>query len=108
MGRFVARLPAVASGTTEIALPFVISVPRLELNEPQVDRPVLARLALETAGQVVESKSARESLPRLIPSAAKVIPVESSRPLWDAPLALALFVLLITAEWVMRKLYGMV
>jgi hypothetical protein len=43
----------------------------------------------------------------LIPSAAKVIPIESSQPLWDAPLAMILFVFLITAEWVLRKVYGM-
>jgi hypothetical protein len=46
-------------------------------------------------------------LPALIPSAAKVIPIESSQPLWDAPLAMILFVFLITAEWVLRKVYGM-
>ena len=108
MGRFVAKLPSVASGASEITLPFVVTVPRLELNEPQLDRPMLSRLALETVGQVIDVRVAREALPRLIASAAKVIPIESSRPLWDAPLALALFVLLITAEWIVRKLYGMV
>jgi hypothetical protein len=30
-----------------------------------------------------------------------------SRPLWAAPLALIIFTVLITAEWVFRKLYGM-
>jgi hypothetical protein len=44
----------------------------------------------------------------LIQSAAKVIPIETSRPLWDAPLALTLFVLLITIEWIVRKMFGMV
>jgi hypothetical protein len=46
-------------------------------------------------------------LPELIPSAAKVIPIETSQPLWDAPLAMILFVFLITAEWLLRKVYGM-
>jgi hypothetical protein len=44
----------------------------------------------------------------LIPSAAKVLPVVSATPVWDAPIALGLFALLITAEWVVRKLNGMV
>jgi len=29
-------------------------------------------------------------------------------PIWSAPLAMALFVLLITVEWILRKAYGMV
>jgi hypothetical protein len=43
----------------------------------------------------------------MIPSAAKVIPVQSDQPLWDAPLAMILFVGLIAAEWIIRKMYGM-
>jgi hypothetical protein len=31
-----------------------------------------------------------------------------SQPLWDKPAAMIIFVLLITMEWVMRKVYGMV
>jgi hypothetical protein len=56
---------------------------------------------------MVELGEARAVLPKLIPSAAKAIPVVSSEPLWDAPLAMVLFVVLITVEWVMRKVYGM-
>jgi hypothetical protein len=44
----------------------------------------------------------------LLPSAARIIPVEAQQPLWDAPLAMAIFVLVITIEWILRKLYGMV
>ena len=59
-------------------------------------------------GKTVElAQGPRRCCPTLIPSAAKVIPIESSQPLWDAPLAMILFVLLITAEWVVRKVYGM-
>jgi hypothetical protein len=57
-------------------------------------------------GQIVEPAAAAQILPT-IPSAAKVIPIESSQPLWDAPIGLILFVLLITTEWVVRKVYGM-
>jgi hypothetical protein len=88
-------------------VPIDVSVPRLELVQPQVDRVSLARIASETRGQVLELAKANELLPRLIPSAAKVIPIESSQPLWDAPLAMVLFVFLITAEWLLRKVYGM-
>ena len=83
-------------------------MPRLELSQPQLDRTLLTRLSAETLGQTVDLADAAAKLPKLIQSAAKVIPVETSRPLWDAPLALTLFVLLITSEWIVRKMFGMV
>lgn len=107
IGKFTAKLPPIAGGVEAMDLPIEVSVPRLELAEPQIDRTALSRLAQETMGTSVELAKARDELPRLIPSAAKTIPIESSQPLWDAPLAMMLFVLLITAEWVLRKMYGM-
>jgi hypothetical protein len=107
VGRFVFKLPNLAGGAEAQALPFEINVPRLELTQPQVDRTLLTRLASETMGQVVSYEEARGRLPGLIVSAARTMEVESSQPLWDAPLALVLFVLLITGEWVLRKVYGM-
>jgi uncharacterized membrane protein len=107
IGKFTARLPAMASGMEQTELPLEIAVPRLELAQPEIDRTTLSRIATETRGQVVELSQARQNLPELIPSAAKVIPIETSQPLWDAPLAMILFVFLITAEWLLRKVYGM-
>ena len=106
VGRFVAQLPPIAGGVDALDLPIEVIVPRLELNQPQVDRAALSRLASETMGQVVDFNQA-EKLPQLIPSAAKIIPIDINRPLWDAPLGMILFVFLITAEWVLRKVYGM-
>src|SRR5262249_35061693 len=107
IGKFVVKLPPIAGGADAMELPIEVSVPRLELVQPQIDRVSLSRIATETHGQVVELAKARDVLPGLIPSAAKVIPLEASQPLWDAPLAMILFVFLITLEWLLRKLYGM-
>jgi uncharacterized membrane protein len=107
IGKFTVKVPPIAGGVDATDLPVEVNVPRLELAEPQVDRAALSRLAQETMGTTVELSKARMELPALIPSAAKVIPIESSQPLWDAPLAMILFVFLITAEWVLRKVYGM-
>jgi uncharacterized membrane protein len=107
IGRFVAKLPPIAGGVDALDLPIEVIVPRLELSQPQVDRAALSRLASETQGQVVDLAQAADRLPWLLPSAAKIIPMDINRPLWDAPLAMILFVFLITTEWVLRKLYGM-
>jgi len=101
LGRFTARLPAIGDGTT-MDRPFLVKSPQLELESPRVDRSLLSSL-----GKPVDLGNARAELPREIHSAARIIPMEISRPLWDAPLALVLFAVLITAEWVLRKMQGM-
>jgi uncharacterized membrane protein len=107
IGKFQAKLPPIAGGVDAMEVPFQVNVPRLELNEPQVDRQLLSRLASETMGKTYELDQAKAHLAADIPSAAKQIPVEISEPLWNKDRALVIFVLLITAEWVLRKSYGM-
>ena len=108
VGEFRVKLPPIAGGVEVKDQRISVIVPRLELSEPQLDRTLLTRISAETLGQTVNLADAAARLPGMIPSAAKVIPVETSRPLWDAPLALAIFTLLITAEWIARKMFGMV
>ncbi|MBC7784594.1 MAG: hypothetical protein H7144_12220, partial [Burkholderiales bacterium] len=107
VGRFTAVLQSVAPGIPDLTLPIEVAVPRLELSSPQVDRVSLARFASETGGQVIELVGAEQRL-LAIPSAERKVPLITSQPLWAAPIALVLFILLITAEWVARKLFGMV
>ncbi|HSV16370.1 MAG TPA: hypothetical protein VLI90_19055, partial [Tepidisphaeraceae bacterium] len=107
VGKFTVQLPPIAGGVDMMEVPLEISLPRLELIDPQVDRTQLSRLASETLGKAIDLSNAKTELPQ-IPSAAKVIPVVSGQPLWDAPLTMGLFVLLIATEWVLRKVYGMV
>ena len=71
-----------------------------------MDRALISRLAADTLGATIQFADARERLPQ-IASAAKVIPITTSEPLWDAPLAMWIFMLLITSEWVLRKVFGM-
>jgi hypothetical protein len=49
----------------------------------------------------------REALAAIPPIDVEPREIPATGPLWDAPLALILFVLLITTEWVLRKMYGM-
>jgi hypothetical protein len=107
IGHFVLKMPALGGNTEPAEQPITVKVPRLELSQPQVDRTLLTRIASETLGEVVPYEQARERLPSLITSAAKIVPVDTNQRLWDAPLAMTIFVLLITVEWVLRKVYGM-
>ena len=89
------------------SVPVRVDVPRLELVQPQVDRSMLNRLAAETLGQALSIEQAGR-LPALIPSAAKLIPIQTEQQIWDAPLAMMLIVGLIVAEWIVRKWKGLV
>ena len=106
VGRFAATLPSLAPGVDPASVPVDVAVPQLELASPQVDLPALTRLAGETRGEVVPYADALQKL-AAIPSAERRIPVRSAEPLWDSPLALVIFMGLITTEWVSRKLFGM-
>ena len=107
VGKFSIHLPPIVTGVDMMETPVEVILPRMELNDPRVDRIQLARLASETLGNQIEFANAAHDLEQ-IPSAAKVIPITSGQPLWNAPLTMALFVLLIGAEWITRKLNGLV
>jgi len=108
VGSFIARVSSIAGGVDDLSVPFAVRVPQVELAAPEIDRGAMQRLATQTGGELVSFADAPARLPSLVPSAARVIPIETARPLWDAPLAMALFVFLITIEWIVRKMCGMV
>ncbi len=107
VGKFTVQLPPVAAGVDMLETPVQVTLPKMELNDPRVDRVQLARLASETLGRPIEFDNAAAELVQ-IPSAAKTLPNVSQQPLWNAPLVLIVFVLLVGTEWVTRKVYGMV
>lgn len=107
VGRFTAKLPSVAAGVDAAQTTYDVVVPRLELSDPRPARSVLSQYAAETDGKVIEYEKAAAEL-KAIPSAARVVPVQTSWPLWSSPLLLGLLVVLFTAEWVARKFAGLV
>jgi hypothetical protein len=107
VGKFTIHLPPIVAGIDMMETPIDVTLPQLELNDPRVDRIQLSRLASETLGKPIELANAASEL-EAIPSAAKILPVTSGQPLWNAPITLVVFVLLVGTEWVIRKLYGMV
>jgi uncharacterized membrane protein len=107
VGKFSVELPPIVTGVDTIEAPLEVTLPRMELSDPRVDRIQLSRLASETLGKPIEFTHAATELAQ-IPSVAKRLPILNGQPLWNAPLTMALFVLLIGTEWVLRKIYGMV
>jgi uncharacterized membrane protein len=101
VGQFSVDLPQVTSGDSRIS--FKVAEPDMELREPQVDASFLNRLATESPiplGQAGQRLVA-------IRSAAKIIPVDTAQPLWNSPLVMVIFVSLITVEWIVRKMVGL-
>lgn len=117
-GSYSVRLPALASKTQEQLRAYQVIVPRLELEKPEVDRASLTRLA--PPERIIPINEAREKLPGLIQSAAKISLDPQSYRLLDTawklklgdltipiPRAIVFFMLLLTTEWVLRKVFGM-
>jgi uncharacterized membrane protein len=107
VGKFSVQLPPIVSGVDMMETPLEVTLPRMELTDPRVDRIQLSRLASETLGKPIEFASAAAGIED-IPSVAKQMPIINGQPLWNAPITMVLFVLLIVTEWVARKMYGMI
>lgn len=79
----------------------------LESRHPEADHPMLARIAAETGGALVDADELTAVLGNISERSVR-IPDDISEPLWDSKLALILFAGLITAEWILRKSFGMI
>lgn len=78
--------------------------PENELRRPETDHDLLASLARDTGGRVLETASDIERLnTSLLRDRSVTTPNPLTERLWDTPLAFLLVVLLLTAEWIGRK-----
>lgn len=75
-----------------------------ELRRPQTDHPLLAQLSKATGGTPLTAAELSQ-LPRLLPNRrVKLAGEPDVQTLWDTPLALILLAVLLTAEWIGRRL----
>lgn len=79
-----------------------VTRPDDEMRDPAADHALLARLAEDTGGQVLPA--ADLSALKDLPDRSIITPMDLIEPLWDTPLCLIIVVLLLTFEWVGRKL----
>ncbi len=78
-----------------------------ELRRPAADPERLAALAEGTGGQMVPLGSLK-NLESLVRNLSRVTPVVVNHPVWSSWLALMVFMVLLTAEWIGRKLVQLV
>lgn len=79
-----------------------VTRPDDEMRDPAADHDLLARLAEDTGGQVLAASDL--SALEILPDRSIITPMDLVEPLWDTPLCLILVILLLTFEWVGRKL----
>ncbi len=86
---------------------FRVEPPRREIDEPSLNRPLLADLARLTKGQVFDLPGLRR-LDDAIAMREVTRTLEERDELWDAPILFATIILGLTAEWISRKVFRMV
>jgi hypothetical protein len=86
---------------------FRVEPPRREIDEPSLNRTLLADLARLTKGKVFELADVAQ-LDAAIPMREVTRTIETRDELWDSPLLFSTIVLSLTLEWVLRKKYRMV
>jgi hypothetical protein len=81
-----------------------VLLPEDELRHPETNHPLLAHLSQSTQGQVLSASRLAE-LPALLPNReVHIAGTPDIQTLWDKPPFLILLLLLLTAEWVGRRL----
>jgi hypothetical protein len=79
-----------------------------EMQRPEADHELLARLAEQTGGAVIPPGQVGELLPQLLRNRAIHTQLDIVEALWDTPLCFALVMLLFTIEWIGRKIIRLV
>ncbi len=91
------------AGPVEIAREIPVVRPDLEMRGTAMNRAALEQLAVATGGRYLDVDEAR-TLPELIPDAGRTqVTRERPRPLWDNATVLGILLVLLSAEWILRR-----
>jgi uncharacterized membrane protein len=77
-----------------------------EFADPRLNEGLLRRLARESGGKYVRAADAAQIVPALRSSAPRATELER-RDLWHEPWAIGLVIGLLSAEWVLRRRWGL-
>ncbi|MBI1369700.1 MAG: hypothetical protein GC162_13725 [Planctomycetes bacterium] len=105
-GRMALRV--VEPTLADLGLTQIVQVDRAdaELRYPAADHALLGELAQRSGGTVLAASQV-DDLERLLPNNARHTVTDISEPLWNSPLAFILVLLLISGEWIGRRLIGL-
>jgi hypothetical protein len=85
-----------------LVVPVEVFAPEDELRRPDTDHELLGALAAQTGGRVLAPEDVGE-LERLLPNRSVRTINPLTERIWDTPLVFGLVLLLLTCEWIGRK-----
>jgi hypothetical protein len=77
-----------------------------EFADPRLNEGVLRRIARTSGGRYVRAEEAAR-IPSWLKDAAPESPAPEQRDLWHEPWAFVLIIVLLSAEWVLRRVWGL-
>ncbi len=101
-GNFRVRVEDPLVGPNPLIAEVEVFSPDNELRRPETDHALLAALAEETGGQVL-SPDELATLPQLLPDRSLTTDNPLTERIWDTPFFFGVFLLLVSAEWIGRK-----
>ena len=95
------------SGEVPLESSFTVQQPPKELARIAADRPTLEKIAKQTGAQAYTIEDAHKLLEALPQPQLTTTDTRPPRKLWNNPLLVGLIVLLLSAEWLLRRKVGM-
>ncbi len=107
-GRFTVRAMEFAPRAGRLGARTLIRVepPDLEARRPEADHETLERIARVSGGEVLDLDELQAGFDA-IRDRSVLIPDDVTEPLWDSRLVLVLFATMISMEWILRKVFGL-
>ena len=102
-GQMVLRVNEPALSDVQVEQRVMIDRMDNELRDPSTNHALLADLAKQTGGQVLTDEDLSK-LSSLIPNRSRRTVADVSEQIWSSPLAFLILALLLTAEWIGRKM----
>jgi hypothetical protein len=106
-GQFRVRVDDPTLGGMRMDVPVEVFTPEDELRRPDTDHELLAAMAAQTGGAVL-GPDELGGLDRLLPNRSVRTINPLTERIWDTPLFFGLVLLLLTCEWIGRKVIRLV